>query len=215
LPELAALGARNQVRVIPNGTDFAPAPERRDLARASLGLADSDVAFLLVGRLERQKRIDRFIEAIAIAQRSSPEVVGLIAGAGPDSESLSRLVTETGARVRFLGRRDDMPDVLAAADALCLVSDHEALPFVVLEAMATGRPVLATRVGGLPEVVADGETGLLFSPGDQDRLVSSLLELTSDPRRRASMGLAGRAHQISRYSAERMTDDYAALLSGL
>lgn len=216
IDELTELGVRRDaIDVVPNGTDFVPAPETRAQARIDLGLIDTDVAFLLVGRLEGQKRIDRFIEAIAVARRTRPDVIGLVAGSGPDHDSLYRYAATLGSGVQLLGRRADMPRVLAAADALCLVSDHEALPFVVLEAMASALPVIATRVGGLPEVIVDGETGQLLDVGDADGLVAAIVRLAGDPEARSRMGAVGRARQLALYAAEPMADAYAALLRRL
>jgi glycosyltransferase involved in cell wall biosynthesis len=101
-----------------------------------------------------------------------------------------------------------------AADVVCLTSRHEALPMVVLEAMAVGRPVVATRVGGVADVVQDGRTGLLFAVGDTDGLAAHLSTLASDRELAAAMGEAGRARQGSLYGADRMVSAYAVLLHG-
>jgi glycosyltransferase involved in cell wall biosynthesis len=108
-----------------------------------------------------------------------------------------------------------MPAVLGAADALCLVSDYEALPFVVLEAMASQLPVIATPVGALPEVVVPGETGLLTLPDGIDSLVDALLLLTSDRDQRLRLGRAGRERQIQLYAAEAMVDSYRDTLANM
>jgi len=214
LSELAALGVRRaSISVIPNGSDFRPASEQRDTVRAALGVQSAEVAVLLVGRLEPQKRVDLFVDAIATVQRRRHAVVGLIAGSGPDADKLMTRAIEAGARVRFLGRRDDMPGVMAAADVLCLTSETEAAPFAVLEAMASGLPVVATNVGSLPELVVDGETGLLVEPGAVGPVATALIELTADPARLRQMGLAGRARQHDLFSAEVMADKYAAVIT--
>jgi glycosyltransferase involved in cell wall biosynthesis len=150
---------------------------------------------------------------MATVQRQRHAVVGLIAGSGPDADKLMTRATETGARVRFLGRRDDMPGVLAAADVLCLTSDAEAAPFAVLEAMASGLPVVATNVGSIPELVVDGETGLLVEPGAAAPVAAALIELMADPARLRKMGVAGRARQHDLFSAQVMADKYAAVIT--
>jgi glycosyltransferase involved in cell wall biosynthesis len=211
--ELLGLGVRAEaIKVIPNGTDFSAVPDQRDAARAGLGLQDTDVAALLVGRLEPQKRVDVFVDAIARAQRSAPDVVGLVAGTGPELGALSAQVESQGARVSLLGARDDMQSVFAAADLLCLTSEFEALPFVLLEAMASALPVVASRIGDLPEVVVDNQTGILVSPGDRQAVADAIVRLAADPALRHEMGQAGLARQLEHYSAESMADQYADAL---
>lgn len=119
---------------------------------------------------------------------------------------LQRRAADLGlaARVRFLGIRSDLPDLIRAADALVLPSFAEGFPLVALEAMAEARAVIATSVGGTPEAVLDGETGLLVSPGDPDGLAGALDRLSADPDLRASMGDAGYARVARLFTTERM-----------
>ena len=109
-------------------------------------------------------------------------------------------------RVVFAGFRHDVPGVLAGSDVFCLPSQMEGLPLVVLEAMSQARPVVATAVGGTPELVVHGETGLLFPPGDADALADALRELLGDPARARRMGEAGRARVLADFSAEVSVD---------
>ncbi|MGO9956044.1 MAG: glycosyltransferase family 4 protein [Solirubrobacteraceae bacterium] len=216
IDELAGLGVHSgAITVVANGTDFQPVPEARAGTRCELRLTDTDIAYLLVGRLNRQKRVDRFIDAVARAGAMRSNIVGLVAGIGSERDELESQVARVGARVRFLGRRDDMPNVLSAVDVLCLLSDHEALPFVVLEAMASALPVIATRVGGLTDVVDEAVTGTLVDAGDIDGAAQAMLTLAADPHLRTQMGRAGHSRQQRLYAADPMADAYAHVLAQL
>jgi glycosyltransferase involved in cell wall biosynthesis len=120
--------------------------------------------------------------------------------------ALTRAAAALGGVVRFAGFRHDMPACLAAADIVALPSLHEGLGVAALEAMAAGRPVLASRVGGLGEVVVAEETGLLVPPGDADALAAALARLAGDPALRARLGAAGRARVLACYTSERMAE---------
>ena len=106
--------------------------------------------------------------------------------------------------------RTDALELMRAAGAVCLTSEAEALPMSVLEAMALGRPVVATNVGGTGEAVADGETGFLVEPGDVEAVTRALVTLAADPDRAAAMGAAGRLRQRERFSGDAMVDGYLA-----
>ena len=119
----------------------------------------------------------------------------MIVGEGPDRPRLEEEIEALGlsGRVRLAGERRDVPELLAAADVFVLPSASEGLPVSVLEAMAAGLPVIASRVGGVPEQVSDGETGLLVEPGDPSDLTAALDRLIADPSLRRRLGAAGRA----------------------
>ena len=110
--------------------------------------------------------------------------------------------------MRFLGRREDMPQVIAAADILALTSDREALPYIVLEAMAGGLPVVATAAGAVPEVVTS-DVGIVVPPGDSVALATAIGKLAADGSLRSALGTAGRARQLSLFSSETMCGLYA------
>jgi glycosyltransferase involved in cell wall biosynthesis len=206
--QLSALGVAGQrVTVIENGTDFRPLPAKRAATRAALALGAGDVAVVLVGSLYAPKRVDVFLAALAAAGAGIPQLVGLVVGDGPDRRALE--AQAGGMRVRFLGQRDDVPELLAAADVLCLTSDAEASPLVVLEAMASGLPVVATAVGGVPGVVVDGVTGRLVPRAAVRAVAEALADLARAPARRRAMGEAGRRRQGERYTADAMADGYA------
>jgi glycosyltransferase involved in cell wall biosynthesis len=157
---------------------------------------------VLVGRLARVKGQHQLITALALLEDADAVVVLAgkdIEAGGAYRAALERRAEELGVRERvvFTGYRDDVRALLAAAAVVVLPSEIEGLPLVVLEAMAAGRPVVATAVGGTPELVAAGETGLLVRPGDAQALAAALDSLLRDPERRERMGAAAR-HRVER-----------------
>src|SRR5918995_1184090 len=162
-------------------------------------------------RLEPEKGVGVFIRAVDAARRSRPAIRGLVAGEGPERPRLERLAAGSG--VELLGVRDDVADLMAAADAVALTSEAEALPMSVLEAMAAARPVIVTDVGGMAEAVVPGETGLLVPAGDAEAAARALVELASDRERAGRMGEAGRARQRERFDGETMVARYERTLA--
>ncbi len=199
---------RDSIHVIYNGTDFADGCVNRPNTRRQLGLAETEMAVLLAGRLEKQKRVDLFIESLALAQQEHPSIVGLVAGSGPLEADLRRQAEDAAVNVRFLGRRQDMQDIIGAVDALALTSDQEALPYIVLEAMAGSRPIVATSVGALPEVVTP-EVGIIVPPRDVKAFAAALGKLADDSTLRSALGAAAQDRQKRRFSADAMCKSYA------
>jgi glycosyltransferase involved in cell wall biosynthesis len=152
-----------------------------------------------------------FVHAVAIARKTQPELVGLIAGEGPDRPAVKRAGASVG-EVQLLGHRDDVPRLMCAADIFVLVSDFEAVPMAILEAMAVGLPVVATSVGGIPDLITDGEAGLLVPPRDPAAIAASLAMLAGDPALRASLGSAAAERHRRRWTAEKMIEGYANVL---
>jgi glycosyltransferase involved in cell wall biosynthesis len=170
--------------VIPNGLDtsrFRTDASRRATSRAALGLRDDDFLWLSVGRLHEQKDHASLLHALAELSPLRPALA--IAGDGPEQRSLEALVAQLGVDplVRFLGQRRDIPDLLGAADGLVLSSAWEGSPNVILEAMAAAVPVVATEVGGVPELVHSGETGYVVPPGDARALADAMRFLMTRP----------------------------------
>jgi glycosyltransferase involved in cell wall biosynthesis len=203
LPPLLALGyRRGRIDVVPNGVferdveGVEPSPE----------LGPDGFAVLCMAGLRPEKRVDLFIEAVAAARRENAAIRGYVAGEGPERERLERLADGSG--VTLLGVRRDVLELIRAADALCLPSEAEALPMSILEAMALGRPVVATNVGGTAEQVVDGETGHLVPAGSAEPVRRALLALAADPERARELGAAGRLRQRERFSGEAMVDGY-------
>lgn len=216
LDELRRLGyPAERITVIPNGIP-SPVPSRpRDAVRAELGLAEDDVLALLVATLRPEKRPEVFLEAVRRAHSREPRLRGAIAGGGPRLEGMRSLAAETPGVVRVLGERRDVPDLIAAADLVCLTSTAEGLPLTILEAMALSRPVVATRVGGIPDAVTDGRTGTLVPAGDTDAFAEALVRLARDRALRRKMGEAGAADFGERFTLAAMSDRYGEVLSAL
>lgn len=167
----------------------APLPDRAE-ARRRLGVESETPLILAIGRLARVKRFDVLAAAAALLVTRGARV--MIIGDGPEREHLARL-----PGVELEGAREDAGELAVAADVLASSSDSEGLPQAPLHAMAAGVPVVATRVGGTPEVVADGETGLLVPAGDPAALARALDEVLGDRARAARLGAAGRARLVT------------------
>lgn len=166
------------------------------------------VRLLLVGRLVHQKRVDRFLTVLAkIRAIAEVPVSGLIVGDGPLRSILEQQAKALGLLpdgVEFRGQVSDMRPIYKEADILVLTSDWEGTPNVILEAMASGLPVVATKVGGVPEVVQHELTGYLVHPDDEDSMVDVLLRLIHEPSLREEMGASGRAYVEKHHSLQRL-----------
>jgi glycosyltransferase involved in cell wall biosynthesis len=194
--------APDRAVVIHNGVEPpAPRPERSD---------DGPPLLLSVTRLKAPK--DGLTLARALRQLEPGSYRAAIVGDGPDREDVA---AELGDAGRLLGEREDVSEQLAQADAFVLSSRSEGLPMAILEAMAAGLPVVATAVGGIPELVADGETGLLVPPGDPDALAAALRRLVADPELRRRLGEAARARVEERFSLAATRSAHLALYERL
>ncbi|MBI3506506.1 MAG: glycosyltransferase [Proteobacteria bacterium] len=218
--DLAAEGApRERLHLIRNGIDLArfarPAP-RADV-RAAFGTPPEALVFACVANLIGYKGHDDLIAALAAA----PDLpawelwcVGRDDGLGADLRAQAESAG-ISAHVRWLGPRADVPDLLAAADVGVLASHEEGFPNAVIEAMAAGLPVVATKVGGIPEAVADGSTGLLVAPRNRSALSAALARLGTDAALRRAMGDAGRARATADFGIAACAAGYARLYSSL
>ena len=215
---LLAAGVRaERIRVVPSGVDLgrvAAPPDARPTTRAAWGAAADEVVVLVPGALERRKGHAVLLAAAARLPPSGPPVRFVFAGAGREEAALRRLAGRLGGRVAFVGFRTDLGAMLAGADVVAMPSLQEGLGVAALEAMAAGRPVVASRVGGLGEAVVDGETGLLVPPGEPAALARALAELAADPARRARLGAAGRARVLARYTMAQMAEGTLACYGG-
>jgi glycosyltransferase involved in cell wall biosynthesis len=199
-----------RIRVVVHGVDtelFSPGPSA---LRAELGVTSDAVLVGCVGRLERQKRQDRLIMALPVLLSLGVHTELVIVGTGPLLGELKSLSGRCGVddRVHFLGERDDVPNVLRALDVFALASDFEGLPLAILEAMAAGVAVVATRVGGVETAVRDGVNGRIVAANDPNGLVTALMHTLEE---RSALGRAAREIALSEFSLRRMVDQTRAV----
>ena len=209
-----------KLRVIENGIDVSAFASARDArVRAELGIGPGEAVVSMVAALRPEKAHEVLLEAAATVGGAGRPVHFLLAGEGPRREPLEGLCARLGVgdRVHFLGSRRDVPALLAASTVLVLPSHPvvETLPLAVLEAMAAGVPVVASRVGSIPEVIRSGENGLLVPPGDAPALAGAIERLVEDDALARRLAAAARRTVEERYSAQRMADGYAALFQEL
>jgi glycosyltransferase involved in cell wall biosynthesis len=200
--------------VIENGVDLArffPDVAARRAVRAELGIPESAMVVGTVSRLVASKNVPGLLRAIWPLLGDQVHLV--VVGDGPDRQNVEQLVVfgEKAPYVHLLGARSDVARLLRAFDLFALFSQTEGHPIVVLEAMATALPVLATPVGGIPGILDEGDTGFLVPTDDEDALRAKLTELLAVPARLAEVGWRGRAVALERYAADRMVDEYLAL----
>jgi len=205
---------REKVHVVVNGIDFSrvktsgsdvPALLRREWC------PEGGRLLVVPGRLHPEKGHTYFFQALPlIRQRLACPIVALMAGVGPFESAYREEVRSLGCEdiVRFLGFRRDLPDVIAAADLVVLPSVAEAFGLVVAEALYLGTPVVATNVGGIPEIVEDGVDGVLVPPADSTALVDAIVSLLGDSARRRRFASAGRERVRERFGFEKMMRAY-------
>ena len=175
----------------------------RKTARHALGIGPTDPVVLVPAVLRAGKGHDVLLEAVPELRRRVPAVRVLLAGGGELESELRTHAAGLGDAVSFLGARGDMPELFAASDVVVLPSLSEALPTALMEAAAAGRPVVATRVGGVPEVVQHDRTGLLVPAGDAAALTEALARLLIDKRQAAACGAAARTLARERFGIDR------------
>ncbi|MFV2067831.1 MAG: glycosyltransferase [Pirellulales bacterium] len=206
--------AKCKVDVIHNGIDvdlFESACSEREPIRRDLAIPSAALVIGTVGRLSEIKRQDLLVRAFAGVLKRIPDAHLLLVGDGPKREDLLALSTALGLgeQVHFAGYRADRQRCLAAMDLFALSSDSEGTPLALLEAWATHLPVVATAVGGLPELVEDGKTGVLVPPGDPKSLTEAFTHLLSDETLRTALAEAGHATVRARFTLRAMADRYA------
>jgi L-malate glycosyltransferase len=203
-----------RVVVVRNGIDLAhfDLQAARPL-QAPLPIVAGDVPVAVIGNLWPVKGHRTLVEAAALLQRSFPRVKFLCAGEGPEREYLEKRIAELGLsdRVFLLGHRLDVPAILSRVRAACLCSSAEGLSNALMEAMAARLPIVATAVGGNPELVRPGENGLLAPYGDAPSLAGKLGELLSEDARAAEMGRRGRARVEADLTLSHMAEGYAGV----
>jgi glycosyltransferase involved in cell wall biosynthesis len=214
----------DQVTIIPNGIPLDPfrdPPAEAEVSRlrGELGIAADAPVVSMVAALRPEKAHDVFLRAAARARKSLPGAVFLVVGDGPRREALEDLARRLGLAesARFLGVREDVPRLLFLSDLLVLCSWPvvETLPLSVMEGMAAGVPIVATRVGSVGEMVEDGETGILVEPGDDEALGGALLRALRDPGWRKRAGEEARRRARGRFDGDRMVSRYEDLFASL
>jgi glycosyltransferase involved in cell wall biosynthesis len=208
-----------RIRVIPNGVDpnrFARVLDRRAVRRR-LGLPEDDPLLLTVSNLIHYKGHGTLLEAVPLVTRIHQRARFLLTGDGPMRPEIERRIAGAGlaASVQLLGERSDVPDLLQAVDQLVHPSDEEGFPNSVLEGMAAGLPVVATRVGGTPELVVDGVTGILVPPRSPADLAAAVCRFLADPDLARRLGSAGRERAFREFPLGRMVERTEGLYAEL
>ena len=217
-----ALGAgirRDDVTCIINGVDadrFAPGAASGALRRACGIPADAPLVGF-VGRLSHEKGPELFVRAVALIGGRRPDVHAVMLGDGAMKARVVELAAELGVadRLHLAGERDDIPDCLRELSLLISSSHSEGTPLAIMEAQATGLPVVATHVGGIPEIVTMGETGVLVAPGEAASIASVVAHLLDHPDDLARLGRAARERMIERFSLTVRNGEVADLLTAL
>jgi glycosyltransferase involved in cell wall biosynthesis len=216
--EIAGFGVapREKLLPIPLGLElgrFLRAEQQRGQLRRELALPPDMPLVGIVARLVPIKAHEDFLEAAHLILEHLPRARFLIVGDGERRAELERLVDSLGLRpsVRFLGWRRDLERVYADLDVVALASRNEGSPVALIEALAAARPVVSTAVGGVPEVVLDGQTGLLVPPSNPRSLAEAILRLLGDRAYAEHLASAGRAHVYPRHDARRLVEDMRGL----
>lgn len=195
-----------KIVVIPNGISLAPfeTPGSRETVRAKYGIPPDAPLVVAIGRLAPEKGFDVLLDALEHLQARFPDVHCILAGTGPEENTLRARADLQKVRVVMPGFVEDTASLLAAADVVAVPSRQEGQGIVALEAMAARKPVVASYVGGLPETILGGETGLLVPPESPQELAGALTALLTDSERRAAMGEAGRKRVEAEFTVETM-----------
>ena len=209
---LDRLGVREErVRLIPNGVpaEMFERPPQGEAVRSELGIPADALVVGMVGRLVEQKGVDVFVEAFAQVRESEPKAVGVVVGDGPLRGKLSAMAREEGCAgaFRFVGWREDVIPYYDAFDIGAVPSKWEPFGIVTLEMMARCIPVVGCAVGGVPEIIEDGRSGLLVPPRDPRRLADAVLRLARDAGLRARLGRSGRARALERFRVDDVARD--------
>lgn len=210
--------AADKLRVIKNAIEPAAAPALgRNEKLAQLGLPTEHPTVGFIGRLWPQKRVQDLIWSADTLRLSGWRITALIVGDGPRRSALEKFAhdLELDESVRFLGHRSDVDELLQAMDVFVLPSQFEGMPNVVLEAMRAGKPVVATRIAGMDELVIDDATGLLVPVKQPFELARAIRRILADRELAARLGSAGRQRAVTEFSVEKMVNEYVRLYDEL
>ncbi|HEY0877961.1 MAG TPA: glycosyltransferase [Zeimonas sp.] len=210
----------DRICYIPNGVDtktFRPLAERPSLLRDELGIDAKAPLVGFVGRLSPEKGPDLFVRLAAIAHRSAPDAHFVLIGDGPMREEIASRIDDEGLRthVHLAGLRDDLPRLYAELDLLASTSRSEAMPLALMEGMACGVPIVATRVGAVPDLVVHGSTGFLAGYCDCQSAADAVVELLASPEKRRRMSEASRALALQRFDLDDSVAQVSQLLARL
>jgi len=206
--------AEARIQTVYNGVDPSafPSQANRKKVREELGIVPGPI-LVTIARLTEAKGHRYLLQALPSLLETWPQLCCLFVGEGELRDQLHRLAVELAVErsCRFVGVREDIPDILAAADVVVLPSLSEGFPFVLLEAMAMGCPVVASRVNGVPELIEDHRTGLLVPARDSQALTTAIRVVLSDPAAASKMGAAGRAVVRERFTVDQMVANTTAI----
>jgi glycosyltransferase involved in cell wall biosynthesis len=210
------VGSPDQFSVIRLGIELekrVAAERSRAELRRLFGVPDDRFVVGWIGRMTSIKRVQDVVTAFAALRRRGIEATLCLVGDGPDRAMIEQVAHDLGVirDILFVGYQRDVASYYSFIDALILASANEGTPVVAMEALVAGRPVVSTRVGGIPDVVTDGVDGILCDPGDVDALANALAELATDHELLDRLGRPGRADMLARYSVGRLVDDVDAL----
>ena len=202
------LGIKKDISVIPNFVDsnaFSPAPPDADERRR-----DRRVVIIHVSNFRPVKRVQDLVVAMETVVKKAVDARLILVGDGPERQKVELMVDELGLRrnVLLTGYRRDVLNLLRCSDLLVLCSEIESAPLTLLEGMSSGLPVIATDVGGIPEIVADGRNGFLVPQNSPGALAEKILELDSDKELRLKMGEEARRTVLERFTAEKVVPEY-------
>jgi glycosyltransferase involved in cell wall biosynthesis len=205
----AGIGNSKKFAVMPPGLQLALLPSKFD-ARQALELDQNEIYCAFIGRITQIKRPDRFLDVVSKVSKSGTKVHFIVAGAGELLQECQDRVAAENLPVTFLGWREDIEVVLAAADFVILTSDNEGTPLSLIQAGMVGIPVVATNVGSTNEIVVDGKTGVLTDLS-VDQLADAVSKVAKDADLRAQMGAAGKEYTMARYGVARLVKDHQDL----
>jgi glycosyltransferase involved in cell wall biosynthesis len=207
-----------RTRYVANGLPPLPAPSGADL-RTELGIASDAPVIGGVGVLRKQKGLDLLLQAVPRLVREFPDLRVLLAGGGPPAHrtALEAQAEALGVRdaVLFLGLRTDVADVLATLDVAVSSSRFEGTPLAIMEYMAAGKPIVATRVGGVPDLIEEGKSGVLVPPGDPSALADGIARVLRDPEYARNLAATARARQQRRFDIDVMVTQLEDLYESL
>ena len=203
------IGNSKKFAIMPPGLQLANAPTKL-AARIELGIEQNEIYCAFIGRITQIKRPDRFLDVASQAQADNVKVHFIVAGAGEKLQYCQDRVATENLPVTFLGWREDIETVLAAADFVILTSDNEGTPLSLIQAGMVGIPVVATNVGSINEIVVNGQTGFLTDLS-VDQLAEAVSKLAENSDLRARMGAAGQEYTLALYGVKRLVKDHQDL----